>query len=389
VVQLVDKFCANLIARVKEEYGFETDNARELDSALGCTCSRVDHSSKFARQLVEHGRPVDVLTLSPLVRASLLAAARASPVPIDARLAVNFRPRTIGVDEVEPIVGCVDIDRVACSDNAAEGDSVKPAADYSRRSAAGIRHRQGSSSSEGSGGNVRGSAVGPTAATIAGTVETAEGLSDSGAAGVHEPVLLASFAARTSTDNKGCKPTGVAAAALCDDGSTTLIAVVDDINKKVKVFDDAGQLQLEICPDGRQRLVDPWDVAVLRPVRASKATTQAAFAGRYVVTDRGAKDVKVFDSSGEFVSSFGPHLSTPWGVCTNAARQVLVSDSTHRTVFVHDSAGVLLFHVEVFKHTLGGIRYHLQVTSSTLVCGFGHNPNMLQLRAWSSLSVEA
>jgi len=330
---------------VTQEYDFETDNVRDLAGALERTCCRVRHSSKFARQLVEHGRPVDVVTLSSVVRAALLAAARATPVPIDARLVVKFRPRADDADDVEPIMGSVDIDRVPAGDRSVV-DGVTAAGDDKRRR----------TSDEGSGGSVRSGDSGPTA-----------DLSDTGAL-VHEPVLLSSFPARTSTDNKGCKPTAVAVdPGVADRDGAVLIAVVDDINKKVKVFDDGGQLRLEICPEGRHRLVDPWDVAVLRQQRPlatahGAATSSAAAAGRYVVSDRGAKDVKVFAATGEFVTSFGPHLSTPWGVCTNAARQVMVSDSGHRTVFVHDCAGILLFNVETFKHTVSGTRYHLQVT---------------------------
>lgn len=357
VVRLIDEFCGNLIARVRQEYEFETDNVCDLAAALDRTRSRVDHSCTFARQLVEHGRPVDVVALSPVVTASLRAAARASPVPIDAKIVVNFRPRAIDVDDVEPIVGSVDIDRVPSVDSATN-DGVMAVDDHSRR--AGGRRRRGSRSNEGSGSSVRCSDAGPP---IPRTVE--RNLSDTSSV-VHEPILLSSFAARTSTDSKGCKPTAVAVASSDEDvDRTTLIVVVDDINKKVKVFDDGGQLKLEICPEGRRRLVDPWDVAVLR--RQCPSSTQSAGTpagtGRYVVTDRGAKDIKVFSASGEFVSSFGPHLSIPWGVCTNAARQVLVSDSGHRTVFVHDSAGILLFNVETFKQTVNGARYHLQVSS--------------------------
>ena len=354
MVRLIDEFCSNLIARVRQEYEFETDNVCDLAGALDRTCSNVDHSSKFARQLVQHGRPVDVVTLSSVVRASLLASARASPVPIDAQLVVNFRPRTVPVDDVEAIFGSVDFGRVPTADAAAD-DGVSPASDYSRRRS-GDRRR----SNEGSGGSVRSGDGGPA------SVEPDS--SDTGSS-VHEPILLSSFPARTSTDSKGCKPTAVAVAPSDkDSGGAALIVVVDDINKKVKVFDDNGQLQLEIWPEGRRRLVDPWDVAVLRQQRASPPTTQGGgtAAGRYVITDRGARDVKVFSASGEFVSSFGPHLSTPWGVCTNAARQVLVSDSGHRTVFVHDSAGILLFNVETFRHTVNGTRYHLQVTTVQL-----------------------
>ena len=356
-MRLVDEFCSNLIARVRQEYEYETDNVCDLVGALDRTCSRVDHSSKFARQLIQHGRPVDVVTLSPVVRASLLAAARASPVPIDARLVVSFRPRAIPVDNVETIFGSVSIDRVPSGDSAA-GDGVSAAGDSSRR--AGDRRRRGSDNNEDSGVSVRSKDAEPPTAT-----PVDPNLSDTGST-VREPILLSSFPARTSTDSKGCKPTSVAVAPGDEDsGGTALIVVVDDINKKVKVFDDGGELQLEIWPVGRRRLVDPWDVTVLRQQRPSRITQGAGTAsrsGRYVITDRGARDVKVFSASGEFVSSFGPHLSTPWGVCTNAARQVLVSDSGHRTVFVHDSAGILLFNVKTFRHTVSGTRYHLQVT---------------------------
>jgi len=61
----------------------------------------------------------------------------------------------------------------------------------------------------------------------------------------------------------------------------------------VKVFDESGHLQLEICPEGRRRLIDPWDVAVLPPPPPS-TTHAATTSGRYVVTDRGASDVKVY-----------------------------------------------------------------------------------------------
>ena len=269
VVRLIDEFCRKLICRVRQEYEFETDNVNDLSGALSRTCCRVDHSSKFARQLVEHGRPVDVVALAPIVRSSLAAAARASLVPIDARLAVKFRPRAVGVDDVEPVVGSVDVDRVPSEYHTTTVD----------------RPLQHSSCNEGSGGGVRSGVGRPAAATLE------PDLSDA----VHEPILLSSFPARTATDSKGCKPTAVAATSSDEDAydGTTLIVVVDDINKKVKVFDDAGELQLEICPEGRRRLVDPWDVAVLRQQRPLAAAHGTAAPGRYVVTDRGAKDVKV------------------------------------------------------------------------------------------------
>jgi len=142
VVRLVDEFCASLTARVRQEYDFETDNVRDLADALERTCVRVRHSAKFAGQLVDHGRPVDVVTLAPLVRAALQAAARATPVPIDARLAVGFRPRAVAADDVEPIFGSVDIDRVP----SASERSPTVAGDHPRRRRRGSRSSGGSDS---------------------------------------------------------------------------------------------------------------------------------------------------------------------------------------------------------------------------------------------------
>ena len=68
--------------------------------------------------------------------------------------------------------------------------------------------------------------------------------------------------------------------------------------------------------------------------------------GNYVVTDKGSKSVKIFDPDGEIVAEFGPHLASPWGVCSNSNGEVLVTDTTHKAVFVHDNIGNLKFQVK-------------------------------------------
>jgi len=90
------------------------------------------------------------------------------------------------------------------------------------------------------------------------------------------------------------------------------------------VFDASGLLKAEFQPDGDARLVDPWDVAIL-----SGGT-------RVAVTDRGARDVKVFTiDTGQFIYSFGrPHLGSPWGIAVNSEGRIIVTDTSHRKVSI-------------------------------------------------------
>ena len=63
-------------------------------------------------------------------------------------------------------------------------------------------------------------------------------------------MLVSTFPARTSTDSKGCKPTGVAVARSGDqdERGPLLIAVVDDINKKLKVLSQIDSNSIGFTP---------------------------------------------------------------------------------------------------------------------------------------------
>jgi hypothetical protein len=350
LVRMIDDYFRSMVDCIGEEYEFERDNLFNITTALERACARVEHCSKFVRQLLDHGRPVDVVSLASTVKSSLRSAASIPPVTIDARLVVDYLPISIADDDIQNLMGVVTIDRLASvteygGSSASLGGGEATKDEQASNAEPGHHCRTVSVSSDGSqsGGM-----------TQQGALERSTKESGSAAASgiqqdcmvVREPVLVVSFPARVPSDAKGCKPTAVAVtrndAEGSENGGETLIVVVDDINKKVKIFDVDGKLQLEIHPDGEHRLVDPWDAAVLRRTSASDGGS-----GRYAVTDRGAKDVKVFDIDGKFVFSFGtPHLACPWGIASNGAKQILVTDTVRRTVFVHDAAGTLLFSVE-------------------------------------------
>lgn len=276
LIRLVETFCASLVEKVEKEY---TKERRRIEDGL----SRLDrfrlgmqHSCKVVGQLLDHGRPTDIALLSKAAKSRLHALEKASPPVTDGTLGVAFRPTVIAADDIEQMFGVLTID--------------KP------------------------------DLTGPTRKLSPADTEAATSVT---------PRLLWSFPTKTVSDDKGCKPTGVAVVPESDE-----VVLVDDINKKIKVFRSDGTLVRELCPTGERRLIDPWDVVVLRG--------ETGTGNLLAVTDRGARDVKVFTESGEFMSSFGPHLGNPWGIATNSIGNILVTDITHRKVFVHDAAGNLL-----------------------------------------------
>ena len=135
-------------------------------------------------------------------------------------------------------------------------------------------------------------------------------------------VQAAQFKLKTDVDTRGCKPTGVTVSALGE------IIIVDDINRKIKIFSSKGALVGQVAPTGDSALIDPWDITMTHY-------------GNFVVTDKGSKSVKIFDREGDVVSEFGEHLLSPWGVCANSLGQLIVTDTAHRSVFIHDTIGNL------------------------------------------------
>lgn len=285
LIQLIEAHSSTLLERVEQDFCKERLRIERGLSKIDSVRFKMQSSLKFVDQLLEHGRPADIFELSKVVRARLHALEALTPPSIEGRLAVGFHPTAIAADDIEQLFGVLTV---------SQPDEVVPPERDSAR-------------------NPRTEPQTSPATTTTPSVT---------------PKLLWAFPTKTVTDDKGCKPTGVA---LTGDGDTEALVLVDDINKKLKIFRMDGILENEVFPTGDRRLVDPWDVVVLD-----------GGSGDFAVTDRGAREVKIFRRSGEFVSSFGPHLGNPWGIATNSLGNILVTDIVHRKVFVHDSSGRLV-----------------------------------------------
>jgi tripartite motif-containing protein 71 len=104
--------------------------------------------------------------------------------------------------------------------------------------------------------------------------------------------------------------------------------------KQVKVFDSNGEFQFSFGPLGSDigQLKSPLGVAV-----DSK--------GRIVVAEQGNNRIQIFDPAGEYVLHFGRlgsaegELSFPFGVAVNGADEIIVADAGNNRVQVFDSSG--------------------------------------------------
>ncbi|CAH1775075.1 unnamed protein product, partial [Owenia fusiformis] len=139
---------------------------------------------------------------------------------------------------------------------------------------------------------------------------------------------VSNFTSKTLNDKMGCKPTSITVT------DTDEIIAIDDINKKIKIFNKRGRLINELAPEGSNKLIDPWDVCVLKN-------------GHIAVTDRahGVCGIKVFNLDGKFIETLCPHLKTPWGITTNRKGEIITTDIEEKCVKVHDAEGGLLYSI--------------------------------------------
>lgn len=106
-------------------------------------------------------------------------------------------------------------------------------------------------------------------------------------------------------------PTGIAAL-----GSSGMMAVVHDGDKKVVMFDSEGR-KLDCFGERKQT---SGGVCYLLDVAASPC-------GHLVVTDAGDEAVKVFTTEGRHVLTVPGSFQLPWGVATDGRGDILVSDT--------------------------------------------------------------
>ncbi len=273
---LLDSCHLELTKHVESVYEEEKKHQDGKRQQIKATMDTMSHQCNLAEKLLQHGKDADIMTMGKLLKINLNNYSFSVPSELDSKLVVQYTPSSIHKARMLPLFG-----RIIKKRNVA----VKP------------------------------------------NTHMSISLEESMHRGKYTPNLLRSFRAKTSQDTKGCKPTGVAVSA------DNHIILVDDINKKIKVFDQQGELTAEICPEGVHALIDPWDVAITEE-------------GNYAITDRGARTVKIYSPNGNYVSAFGSHLKCPWGVASNSKGELIVTDPASKAVFVHDKHGNVLFELD-------------------------------------------
>ena len=106
------------------------------------------------------------------------------------------------------------------------------------------------------------------------------------------------------------------------------IVVVDSDMALVKIFTEQGEL---LGSFGRGVLKAPWDIF-------------ATSSGKLVVSDPGDGDIKVFSSSGKFLtdSEAAHHLIKPYGMAYDKlSKEMVVSDKGTSSVYIHDPRGIV------------------------------------------------
>ena len=187
--------------------------------------TRVEQTNRLADHVSEYGNDCDVINMTKLLTQNLLDMENYQPIKLENKMEIHFTPLlSVRPIDVLPLIGQASreykpIKKVEGLDVLSAGEN-----DWSTS---------------------------------------------------NEPIKhLHTFTPKTESDKKGCKPTGIA---LTRDDN---IVLVDDINRKIKIFTEEGQLVHEIVPTNREELVDPWDVTVTNY-------------GNFAVTDRGSKRVRV------------------------------------------------------------------------------------------------
>jgi DNA-binding beta-propeller fold protein YncE len=167
------------------------------------------------------------------------------------------------------------------------------------------------------------------------------------------------------------KPTGMS---FAPDGR---LYVADTHYHRVVAFDEAGEVVGEFGEFGKEGgcFVYPTDIAF-----CGQGDDARIFVGEYGGNDR----ISVFDSDGEFVSSFSSwgsddgQISRPAALCVDAERERLyIADACNHRIAVYDLRGKLIRYFGSVGRDRGQLRYPydlaLMPNGNLIVCEFGNN----------------
>ncbi|ELT93363.1 hypothetical protein CAPTEDRAFT_227568, partial [Capitella teleta] len=269
VLKKIEQAYTEITKQVEEEFKTEQKRVEAIEQEVRSSQMRLEQGVAFAENLLKFGRDGDLADASHTLFQGLNEVRHMDTKHLQNELHINFQPDQSAIELLKPFIGEIHAEQIVITGNQPEMNNTDES--------------------------------------------------------TQPPILSCKFQPKTFKDQKGCKPTGIAA---LPNGS---ILIVDDINKKLKQFDQQGHLLWECAPSDEHAFVDPWDVAVTKE-------------GNYAVTDRSLHLVKMFDRNGEFINEFGSmHLQSAWGIACDSRGRIIVTDATQKSVLVFDSVGTLLF----------------------------------------------
>ncbi|KAL4216899.1 Acid-sensing ion channel 2 [Mactra antiquata] len=268
--EMIEQEKTNSIDAIKEASDKEISEIQERSSNLQTAANSLENNETYLQQLINHGSSDEILSLHQEITKRLTQLTHMQMDGITARLHIQFNLGSSSQRNLQTVFGKVAIDHVPlthsdsglASDGALQISSMLP--------------------------NVKNS-----------------------------PELVIQFDAEGIDDGKEVWPTGIAITKRDE------FVIVDRDNKKVKIFNKHGKLQLEITGQDDNKLQTPFDVTVLK-------------SGDIAVTDHEAENVKLYKITGEHVLTITEGVKYPRGVATNSKGEIIILDCQLNQITIHD-----------------------------------------------------
>ena len=279
--ELIDHQKATFLQSLNEETDKERCLVQVKTGNLKTAAASLENNETFLRLLLHHGKPDEILSLHENIKHRLTQLSHLQMDGVSTRLKADFNNGSCSAKNMEIVFG-----------------KLTTSHEFFNHSDTGLASKN--------------------ALQISNILPNLK----------NTPDVTQQFEAVGESDTKEVWPTGMAVTPDSD------FVIVDRDNKIIKVHNKTGQLKQEIKGNGEQRLMIPFDVALLK-------------SGDIAVTDHGAEDVKIFTTNGNHVLTIQEGIKYPRGITVNAKGEIITVDCQHRCLTVHDpTSGKLIKHIE-------------------------------------------
>ena len=268
--KFIEEQKALCLAKLNEESDREKSEIQVRSSNLKTAAASLENNELFLSNLLKHGKPGEILSLHRQINQRLTSLTQMQMDGLKNRLRASFQVGNSTPKNIETIFG-----RLVISHDS-------------------FTHSESGLASQG-------------ALQISQMLPSLK----------NTPDLVTEFEAAGKTTAKDVWPTGIAVTKFGE------IAVVDRDNKCVRIFNQSGEMKLEIIGKAENKFKTPFAVAALK-------------SGDIAITDYEAEDVKVFSTQGIHVMTITEGIKYPRGIAANSKEQIIVLDCQLRQLTVHD-----------------------------------------------------